>query len=266
MKRVALLLLLTWLLPDGTQALLLFTEEYPPVAFSDRDGQAAGMAVEVAQEILRRMDQPASLQVVPWSRAYRIAQTTPDTAIFPTMRTAEREPQFKWVGPILLTADNFYALKGSGIVIRDQQELSRVRQIAVPRDWFTYQQLRAAGMTNLLGVNEPSQMFQLLRVGRVPLILADNVLFYARPEAVGGKQPLRPHEVEVVYPYQVSYGYITFWVGTDDAEIQRWQAALDEMKRDGTFSLIYQRWLPGAEEPGLREPDSTIVPPLESAD
>jgi len=29
----------------------------------------------------------------------------------------------------------------------------------------------------------------------------------------------------VVYPYRSSEGYITFWPGTDDAVIRRWQAA-----------------------------------------
>jgi hypothetical protein len=32
------------------------------------------------------------------------------------------------------------------------------------------------------------------------------------------------------------------------------------MKADGSFSRIYQRWLPGAEEPGLREPGWSGIP------
>jgi len=31
--------------------------------------------------------------------------------------------------------------------------------------------------------------------------------------------------------------------------IQRWQRELDAMKADGSFSRIYQRWLPGEPEP-----------------
>lgn len=259
MKTAPLLLLLAWLFSPASQALQLYTEEYPPISFSQQ-GQAEGLAVDLVRELLKRLDQQASLQVVPWARAYRIAQTTANTAIFPTMRNSEREPQFKWVGPILLANDNFYALKGSGIKVGQREELARFKDIAVPRDWFTYQELTAAGMHNLLGVTEPVQMFRLLRMGRVPLIVADNLSFYARDEAAVQVDYLGPDDVEVVYPYRSSYGYITFWSGTEDWVIRRWQTALDQMKADGSFSRIYQRWLPGAEEPGLREPGWSGIP------
>lgn len=258
MRIFALILMLAWLLPAGAQPLQLYTEEYPPISFS-RDGQPAGMAVELVQELLRRLDQQAQMQVVPWARAYRIAQTTPDSAIFPTMRTSEREAQFKWVGPIILASDNFYALKGSGIIVKRPEQLARFPAIAVPRDWFSYQELTAAGMNNLLGATEPEQMFKLLHIGRVPLIVADNLSFYARGEPAKQVARLKLDDVEVVYPYRQSFGYLTFWAGTDDAVIRRWQQALDEMKADGSFSRIYQRWLPGAEEPGLREPAQPVT-------
>ena len=103
-------------------------------------------------------------------------------------------------------------------------------------------------------------MFRLLRMGRVPLIVADNLSFYARDEAAVQVDYLGPDDVEVVYPYRSSYGCITFWSGTEDWVVRRWQTALDQMKADGSFSRIYQRWLPGAEEPGLREPGWNGIP------
>lgn len=259
MKGIALIVLLAWLLPAGAQTLRLYTEEYPPVSFS-QDGQPAGMSVELVQELLRRLDQSATLQVVPWARAYHLAQTTPHTAIFPTIRNNEREKHFKWVGPIMLASDNFYALKGSGIVVTDASQLARFKTIALPRDWFTYQELTAAGMDNLLGVTEPAQMFNLLKNGRVPLIAADNLSFYAGGQQADQVAQLGADDVEIAFAYRQSFGYITFWAGTEDEVIQRWQQALDEMKADGSFSRIYQRWLPGAQEPGLREPGQPLTP------
>lgn len=228
--------------------LQLYTEEYPPVSFS-RDGRAEGMASEVVREILRRLDEPANIQVVPWARAYQTVQKTPNTALFATIRTQEREPHFKWVGPILLARDAFYTLKGSGLQIRNAADLQRVEAIAIPRDWFTYQELSAKGMRNLQGVTEPQQMFKMLRRGRVRLIVADNLSFYSQGEAASQVDYLTPAEVEVAFPYRTSLGYITFWPGTDDAIIRRWQTTLEQMKADGSFSRIYQLWLPGEPEP-----------------
>lgn len=249
-----LLSLLLALMPaQPASALKLYTEEYAPVSFSSR-GQADGMSTELVRELLRRLGETASIEVVPWARGMRIVQGTPDTALFTTIRNAERQPQFKWVGPILLATDAFYALKGSGIVVKSRKDLERFREIAVPRDWFTYQELKAEGMGNLLGLNEPAQMFRMLKMGRVQLIVADNLSFYAEGAAAELVAHLKARDVEVVYPYRSSYGYISFWPGTPDAVVRRWQAALDQMKRDGSFGRIYQRWLPGEPEPPLREP------------
>lgn len=231
-----------------TAELQLYTEEYPPVSFS-RAGRAEGMASEVVREILRRLEQPANIQVVPWARGYQTVQKTPNTALFATIRNSQRESQFKWVEPILLARDAFYTLKDSGVQIRNTDDLRQVEAIAVPRDWFTYQELSAQGLDNLLGVNEPQQMFKMLRRGRVKLIVADNLSFYSRGEAASQVDYLTPDKVEVAYPYRTSLGYISFWSGADEAVIQRWQKALDQMKADGSFSRIYQHWLPGEPEP-----------------
>ncbi len=252
------LLLLTMLLgPPGavqaTEPLRFYTEEYPPVSFSEQ-GKAAGMATELVQALAQRLGEPARIEVLPWARGYRLVQQQPGSALFVTIRNREREPRFKWVGPVLLATDGFYALRGSGLQLRKEADLQQFAEIAVPRDWFTYQELRARGLRNLLGVNEPAQMFKMLRLGRVKLIVADNLSFYARGAAAEQVAGLRPEDVEMVYPYRSSYGYLSFWPGTPDATIRRWQTALDTMRRDGSFSRIYQRWLPGATEPPLREP------------
>jgi polar amino acid transport system substrate-binding protein len=252
MRRLLRLLACCLLLTPCARAepieLQILTEEYAPVSFL-RDGVADGMAPELVRALLQRLGETASIQVVPWSRGFHTVQRTPGTALFVTIRNAEREPLFKWVGPVLLTQDSYYALKGSGLKIEHPQQLNEVGPIAVPRAWFSYQELSAAGMPNLLGVTEPEQMFRMLRHGRVKLIVADNLSFYARGEAARQVDGLGEDDVEVVYPYRASEGYITFWPGTEDAVIERWQTELDRMKADGSFSRIYQRWLPGAEEP-----------------
>jgi polar amino acid transport system substrate-binding protein len=254
-RLVSLALAWFWLaaLPQSAAALTLYTEEYPPVSFSQK-GRAEGMSTEVVRELLRRLGQNASIEVVPWARGMRIVQSTPDTALFTTIRNAEREQKFRWVGPILIATDAFYALKGSGIVVNSRADLARFKEIAVPRDWFTYEELTAAGMRNLLGLNEPAQMFRMLKLGRVELIVADNLSFHAKDDAAAQVAGLKAGDVEVVYPYRTSYGYIAFWRDTPAEVVTRWQAALDGMKRDGSFGRIYRRWLPGEPEPPLRAP------------
>lgn len=248
LSRCSALLLSLLALLSQAAPLQLYTEEYPPVSFS-ANGRAEGMASELVRELLKRLGESGEISVVPWARGYHTVQQTPNTALFATIRNAEREPLFQWVGPILLAQDSFYALKNSGIQLHDLTNVAEAEPIAVPRDWFSYQELRNLGLTNLLGVTEPEQMFKMLKRGRVKLIVADNLSFYSTGDAAQQVDYLTAKDVEVALPYRASLGYITFWPGTDPAVTQRWQRELDAMKADGSFSRIYQRWLPGEPEP-----------------
>ena len=248
LSRCSVLLLSLLALLSQAAPLQLYTEEYPPVSFS-ANGRAEGMASELVRELLKRLGESGEISVVPWARGYHTVQQTPNTALFATIRNAEREHLFQWVGPILLAQDSFYALKNSGIQLHDLTDVAKAGPVAVPRDWFSYQELRNLGLTNLLGVTEPEQMFKMLKRGRVKLIVADNLSFYSTGDAAQQVDYLTAKDVEVALPYRASLGYITFWHGTDPAVIQRWQRELDAMKADGSFSRIYQRWLPGEPEP-----------------
>lgn len=248
LSRCSALLLSLLALLSQAAPLQLYTEEYPPVSFS-ANGRAEGMASELVRELLKRLGESGEISVVPWARGYHTVQQTPNTALFATIRNAEREPLFQWVGPILLAQGSFYALKNSGIQLHDLTDVAKAGPVAVPRDWFSYQELRNLGLTNLLGVTEPEQMFKMLKRGRVKLIVADNLSFYSTGDAAQQVDYLTAKDVEVALPYRASLGYITFWPGTDPAVIQRWQRELDAMKADGSFSRIYQRWLPGEPEP-----------------
>ena len=248
LSRCCVLALSLSVLLSQAEPLQLYTEEYPPVSFSVK-GRAEGMASELVRELLKRLGESGEISVVPWARGYHTVQQTPNTALFATIRNAEREPLFQWVGPILLAQDSFYALKNSGIQLHDLTDVAKAGPVAVPRDWFTYQELRSLGLQNLLGVTEPEQMFKMLKRGRVKLIVADNLSFYSTGDAAQQVDYLTARDVEVALPYRASLGYITFWHGTDPTVIQRWQRELDAMKADGSFSRIYQRWLPGEPEP-----------------
>lgn len=241
---VAYLLVSAAIVQAADGPLTLYTEEYPPLNFS-RAGKPVGLGVEVVEEILRRTGQQGQISVVPWARGYQAAQSEPNTGLFVTMRTAEREQLFKWVGPIIVGVTSFYALKGSGLQIASLEQAAKAGTIAVPRQWYSYQTLKARGLPNLYGVIGPQQMMNMLRRHRVPLVVADNVTL-SELLALG---ELRPADVEPLYSFMRTYAYIAFSPQTDDALISQWQRTLDEMKADGSFATIYQRWLPDQEMP-----------------
>jgi len=161
------------------------------------------------------------------------------------MRTQEREKLFKWVGPVVVTVTSFYALKNSGLRITSLDDAKKAGTIALPRQWYSFQTLQAQGMPNLYGVLGPRQMMSMLRYRRVPLVVADNVTL----ASLLALAELKPADVEPLYAFMNTHAYIAFSPSTDDKLIEQWQTALDQMKADGRFAAIYQKWLPGAPLP-----------------
>ncbi|HEX7642360.1 MAG TPA: transporter substrate-binding domain-containing protein [Burkholderiaceae bacterium] len=239
----------------GAQELQLLTEEYPPMTFSDH-GKPAGLAVEVVQEIQRRIGDHGTISVVPWARAYKLALNGPNAAVFTTMRTAEREHRFKWVGPFAVVTTSFYALRGSGIAVKSLQDAKAVGHILVPREYYSNEVLVKLGFDNLdTNAAKPEEMLPMLAHHRAELLVADDQTLPAMLE----KANMEMGQLELAYSFLRTSSYLAFAHDTPDAVIQRWQGALDDMKRDGSFARIYARWLPRITPPGIAGEPEVIL-------
>jgi polar amino acid transport system substrate-binding protein len=236
--------------------LTLYTEEYPPINFS-RDGKAAGLSTEVVEEILRRTGTRVPITVVPWARGYRSALEEPNVGLFVAMRTPEREPLLKWVGPVTTVRTSFYSRRGADLKVTSLDDARKVEVIAVPREWFSHQVLRSLGFANLDPVANTDVMVRLALTGRAQLMVADNQTLPAQLTQVDATMA----QVDRHYTFLKTSSYIAFSRGTPDAVVRQWQQTLNEMKRDGSFARIYTRWLPGDMPPGIEaEPDMVPTP------
>jgi polar amino acid transport system substrate-binding protein len=223
--------------------LQLYTEENPPLNVS-RAGQADGLASVVVRELLRRTGDRARIEVVPWARGYKRAQSGANIGLFVAVRTPEREALFQWVGPLVSTTTSFYGKRGSGLQIASLDDAKRVAGIAVPRDWYSHQFLQKEGFGNLHLVPKPHEMLRMTLYGRVPLMVYEDQLLPSLVTELGGSLS----DFERLYSFMHSSSYIVFSLGTEPQLVRRWQAALDAMKADGSLARIHEQWLPAATE------------------
>lgn len=242
-----------WTAAHATE-LQLLTEENPPLNFSE-NGQPKGLAVEVVQEIQRRVGNTNTIEVQPWSRAYRTASTVPNVAIFIMARTPAREDLFQWVGPVSASIASLYGKRGSGLRIASLEDAKAVERILVVRDFYTHQLLQKLGFTNLELVAKPETMVKMTVNGRAPLMFAANITLPDLLEKAGAKR----NDVELLYTITSLQTYIGFSLGTPKELVASWQAALDSMKRDGSYASLYAKWLPG-ETPTKIKPEPNISP------
>lgn len=234
--------------------LQVLADENRPLSFVE-NGQTKGLAVEVVQEIQRRVGNKNPIEIQPWTRAYRAVSSEPNVAIFAMARTPAREELFQWVGPISASRASLYGRRGSGLVINSLEDAKRVERIMVVRDFYTHQLLLKLGFTNLELVPKPETMVKMAVNDRAPLMFTSNVTLPDLLDKAGAK----PNDLELLYTVTSIQTYVAFSAGTDKDIVAKWQAALDSMKRDGSYASLYAKWLPG-ETPTKIKPEPNISP------
>ncbi len=217
-------------------SMLVITEDSGP-GNRIENGKAAGYNVEVVREILERVHANDTIQVFPWARGYAMLQGESHVALFSTTRTPEREHLFKWVGPTNINTWVLYKKKGSKWKISTLDDAKKVGAIGVLRDDAKQKYLVDNGFTNLDPVNLGMQNAQKLLNGRIDLWFTANLGFAAETEKAG----ISMAEFEPVLVLRRNYLYIAMSKDTPDLTVHRWQAALDAMKKDGTYKAILSR-------------------------
>lgn len=224
--------------------LQIFTEENKPLNFTE-GGKVTGYATEIVQEIQKRLGTSESIQVVPWARGFQAAREEPDTMLFSTMRIEERESFFKWVGPLTIVKTSFYGKKGGAVKITNLSDAKLVQSIGVPRAFYSQQFLMDEGFKNLDVADNPSLMLKKFMEGRNPVFVSHE---FTLPSLLA-KEGVPEGEVVTLFTFMEKGHYLAFSQKTPDEVVKKWQKALDDMKKDGTFAKVFNKWLPGKKMP-----------------
>jgi polar amino acid transport system substrate-binding protein len=210
---------------------------YPPLVYAKGD-RLWGVVPDVVREIQRIVGDDSRLKEVPWLRAYKRAQEEPMHALFAIVRIPEREPLFKWVGPVFGEGDYFYKRKGSPLEITSLEDAKAVPRIAVRKDGYTHQALASRGFTNLdIGPTYDSS-YHKLHQGRVDLVLMGELTNRYMVEHAG----LDPDDFErTEFLFDESSAWLAFSRDVPDELVDKWQQALDAIKANGVYDAIMKR-------------------------
>lgn len=238
MKRLAGCLLSFLTFTAVAADLNMLTDNHPPLHFQQGNAMV-GFGVDVVQALADTAGDQVHFRQVPLLRALRVASTEPATGVFTVLRTAERDSQYQWVGPLMEVETALFSTDSNRQRVRSLLEASHQGRIAVPRKWLVYGYLQKQDLSNLYGVQTPEQMMRLARLGRTEFVVADtlSVTRMAREEGVP------PEQLHYQIPLMKQATYIAFSPQTDARQIARWQQTLDEMSRDGRLEKLKQRWL-----------------------
>ena len=165
------------LLPQlaAAQQFRILTEEFPPYNYTSDQDKLLGISSEIVREILKRVDHPDNIEVLPWADGYRIAQEESNIILFSTTRSSRREKLFKWVGPLVPNNLVFFAKKDSNISLKTLEDAKSIGSIGVYKDDFGELVLKEKGFTNLDSVLKNSQNVPKLLKGEIDLWIANEL-------------------------------------------------------------------------------------------
>ncbi|MBN1767707.1 MAG: transporter substrate-binding domain-containing protein [Prolixibacteraceae bacterium] len=227
----------------------LFTELSPPFQYvTGRDTmiRIEGSSVDIVNEIQARTGHVNKINMSIWADAYSVVQYLPNSALFRTTRTTEREDMFQWVGPISTSRTYFYTLASSGLSIETLEQAKALQSIATPNGWFTHGFLINNNFQNIVATAPtPMDAFTQLINGEVQAFLMSDldVKWYTDANDIPMSDLTQHMEALNLKDY------IAFSLNTPESTVQQWQNHLDDMRADGTFETIWEKWFDGVPMP-----------------
>lgn len=236
----------------GAQAaapLRLYTEDYPPFNWQDRaSGKATGLSADIVLELIQRAGMTASASVfVPWARGMAQTAATPNTCLYSTTRTPERETLFSWVGPIGRNEWVMFARRDARLSLHGLADARKFQVGTVIGDAIIPFLVRNQIKPSVTGSHRLN--LQKLRAQRIGLWATGRLPgWYALHEA-------KIDDIEPVLSITQSDLYLACHPAMAKDDIDRLNEALRSMHRDGTILRLYSFY--GYEKDAPR-PDPTM--------
>ncbi|MDE1462669.1 substrate-binding periplasmic protein, partial [Spartinivicinus poritis] len=157
--------------------LVAMTDHYPPFEYIE-DGSPRGISIEILNLILKKLDIEVSIRFMPWSRAYKIATTTPNTMLMTMSKTEERDQYFEWVGPIYKTQVKVYRLQSRKNINLVDIDAAKNYRVGTVRGYASEKLLLSNGFSfgdNLFSASDSDINFQKLLGKRIDLLVSNDL-------------------------------------------------------------------------------------------
>lgn len=219
----------------------IVTEDLPPYNYLENE-KVVGVGTEIVQTAFKNAGVDFEIKVLPWARAYNIAQKQENTLIYSMGRNEKRENLFKWVAPIVPYSINVYKLKSrTNLKIKGLDDL-RKYTIGVVRDDFRMQFFEKEGFKsgeNLdVAAHDDFNLKKIIaeRIDFVPINSLSII-------PLCNRNKIDVNQFESVLTIIDTELWMAFSKQTDDAIVKKVIDAVNKMKADGTYDKIISKYI-----------------------
>ena len=226
---------------DTIPVFRLVTEDFSPYNFL-KEKEPVGISVELLQEILKRSGSRQKIgtaEFFPWARAYYIAQNNPNTILFITARTKEREGLFKWVGPVFTDKTEVFALRNKNIIIHSVEDLKKYSIASYIGD-YEEEIIKELGIPqeNLDRVTSSEARLKKVYSGRTDLVFVNKSALID----FTNRENINPYVFQSVYQLKGVDMCYALAPDTPDWIVEKMQQALNELHEEGFVSNLFKKY------------------------
>ena len=232
-----ILFLCVWLIAArpllAADKLLVVTEDLWPMNYLE-DGELKGKAPPLVRKLLDKAGLEYELQVLPWPRAYALAQKQANVLIFSINRTEHRESQFHWIGMLAKPTRNaLFSLANTPLRFKSLDE-AKLRRVATKINGYNDQLLRQQGFTRLHAVPTTRQCILMLRRGRVDLLIGNEAILHHYMD----EMQIPTSELSLAYTISENRTYLAASLATPPATLAHLRDAYQALVKSGEFPVF----------------------------
>lgn len=226
--------------PANAEQIKVVTEYLPPFQVKNPDGSLGGYATEVIYALFELTGDVPDIELLPWSRGYRMAQTDKDVMIYSISRTKLREPLFHWIGKLKDERFFVWGLKSKFSQPFNTIDDFRHLVFASSKNYNTEQFLLQNQFKTVQRLNHNDQTIGMLFKKRADLVVGNGLVFkhQAQSSHYDFTQMVKLYEAKSL---NTSLS-IAFGLKTQDTLVKRYTQAFARLERSGKLAQIKQKW------------------------
>jgi len=220
--------------------------DFPPYEFK-KGPEIDGISVQIVKEVFKRMNQPISIELLPWSRALLYLEEGKIDGLFEILKKPERE-KFADYSKVVLMDENasLFVIKDSNIIFDGDFNKLKDYTFGVRQD-FSYghkfdQAVKDNVINKIIKKVEMESLLHLLNRGRIDILIGDKYgipYLYSQMES-----SIKYKDIKRLSPdVEFTPSYMAFSKKRNLAKTRdNFDKFLSEMKKDGTYSKIIENW------------------------
>ncbi len=236
---VVLFLFLNICISIYTDEIRIVTAEAPPTNYYMENGEFSGTSTEIVTEIKRILGIDTEIEILPWSRAYRLALYKTDVVAFSCGKTQDRiEHGFHFIGPIITRKHVLWSLKDNNYTLSDIQDI-KDQQLVITglRDDWRVKYFVDRGV-DATGTNTHAQALKMLISERIDLWISSDI----EAPQVAKKLGVDINQLEIVFVFRELPSFIMLSKDFSDDNLKAWKNAFSEIQKSDFFLKSSGKW------------------------